>query len=196
MEKKDHPWWYVRNILVEQTGTKGLVSPLWHVRNIVVAWAASWVWVMFMQVIFRLLFFGEKASSVQDASPIMSLVLAWADVSPSLKAIMLANPLLAVFVMLICAPFFEEGLFRVLPLTLVRHKNWDVIRAVSLVVCGIVFGWAHGSQINVFFQGFGGVMLAWVYLRNRTTPLAGYLSAVAVHFMYNFTVVATFGLGG
>jgi len=95
------------------------------------------------------------------------------------------------FQALIWAPFFEELLYRVLPLSLAAA--WDkgdgrLIRFTMIAFCGVLFGLGHGSVVSILFQGVLGYMLARLFVKNYTSMVGAYLSCVFVHFAYNYTL--------
>ncbi len=157
-----------------------------HVRNIVAAYALSWLWVVMVLAIMRALL---PQAVVDIHVPFLSVLYSVLQSSPPLQEAIAASTGLSLFMALIFAPFIEEALFRMLPLTLVGGLKRDQIRAVLIAVCGIIFGWAHGSPLNVFIQGFVGLMLGWLYLKNNSSQWASYISCVIVHSAYNFTVI-------
>jgi len=161
-----------------------------HVRNIFAAYGISVLWVVIVVNILQALL----APAVAEPSiPVLSVMFAWLDSFPTLAAAVKASPGLSVFMAVVFAPFVEEALFRMLPLTLVQTSRPQVVRAVVIAVCAIIFGWAHGSPLNVFIQGFVGLMLGWLYLKNATSQWASYISCVMVHAMYNLTVIISGG---
>ena len=89
------------------------------------------------------------------------------------------------------APVVEEAVFRMLPLTFVLGRNRDKVRAVVIVICGIFFGAAHWRLMpfSVFIQGFTGIMLGRLYIKNANSQLTSYFSCVLCHALFNFTVM-------
>ncbi len=159
-----------------------------HARNIVAAYTLSWVWVVCVLALMRALL----PSAVVDIElPFLSVLHAWLSKFPGLQAELAASTGLSLFMALAFAPFIEEALFRMFPLSLVSGLKREQVRAVLIAVCAIIFGWAHGSPMNVFIQGFVGLMLGWLYLKNNTSQWASYISCVIVHAAYNFTVIMT-----
>ncbi len=158
-----------------------------HVRNIVAAYALSWLWVVMVLAIMRALL--PQQATVDVQVPFLSVFYSLLQFSPPLQEAIAASAGLSLFMALVFAPFIEEALFRMFPLTLVGGLSRDRVRAVLIAVCCIIFGWAHGSPLNVFIQGFVGLMLGWLYLKNNTSQWASYISCVIVHAAYNFTVI-------
>lgn len=92
------------------------------------------------------------------------------------------------------APLVEELIFRDWPLTrvqatVVRDPSREALNARYLLstvfVSSLIFGILHGSIFNIFLQGFGGLVISWVYLANRNS----YWSAVTVHALYNASLI-------
>lgn len=52
-----------------------------------------------------------------------------------------------------------------------------------MLVSSVVFGLAHGSVMNIMFQGIGGFVFAWLMIKG------GYWSAVTAHAVWNFMLV-------
>jgi len=163
-----------------------------HARNIGVAYGLSIVWVFIIVNVIRTLL--APAVVVEPTGiPVLSVMYAWLDHFPNFAAAVKASIGLSLFMTLIFAPFIEECIFRMLPLTFVLGLDRPKVRAVVIVICGILFGWAHGSPLNVFIQGFVGLMLGWLYVKNSSSQWASYISCVCVHMMYNLTVVLAGG---
>lgn len=100
-----------------------------------------------------------------------------------------------VLLFLVCAvaPTVEEMLFRDWPLTRVQAVSIldpakTLINSRHLVstvfFSSIIFGLLHGSVFNLFIQGIGGLVLCWLFLKNKNS----YWSVVLVHAAYNITV--------
>lgn len=91
------------------------------------------------------------------------------------------------FMSCIAAPLWEELAFRVFPFGVARWFSdkfgGKEITVYVLIATTILFGWGHGGgTISLLFQGVGGLLLAYAYLRNGYS----YWSAVGLHFMWNF----------
>ncbi|MFA6603391.1 MAG: CPBP family intramembrane glutamic endopeptidase [Patescibacteria group bacterium] len=161
-----------------------------HVRNILTAYGLSWVWVVIVSNILQALL---PKAVISSELPVLSVFGAWIDHFPDMATAIKASVGLSLFMTLVFAPVIEEAIFRMLPLTFVIGQHPERVRAVVIVICGIIFGWAHGSPLNVFIQGFVGLMLGWLYVKNNTSQKAAYISCVIVHALYNFTIVAMGG---
>lgn len=87
------------------------------------------------------------------------------------------------FLACVFAPLWEEAVFRFFPLSIAKgidsKYTWPIV-----VVSSIIFGLAHGSILNILIQGFGGFLLAGVYIKNGWS----YKSSVAYHFTWNLMV--------
>ena len=88
----------------------------------------------------------------------------------------------------ICAPLFEEFIFRHAPLQIVKKYKLFEIESIVVVFSCIVFGWYHyyGFQA-VLLQGVIGLVLCWVYIKNGYS----YWSSVCVHSAYNLILFLT-----
>jgi membrane protease YdiL (CAAX protease family) len=108
----------------------------------------------------------------------------------------LGKVFLLVFFVCVMAPLTEEVLFRVLPiqfaqimaavaLALDKKKCSRFVLWICLGISGILFGWMHGSPLNILYQGMGGLLFAWLYLKNNNS----YWSVVVAHFLWNFMLL-------
>lgn len=89
------------------------------------------------------------------------------------------------FMACIFAPLWEEALFRYFPLEIARHsKNFKWIAFPVIVGSALIFGWLHGSVLNIIFQGVSGILLGWVYLKNDS-----YWSSVLLHSLWNTMII-------
>ena len=94
----------------------------------------------------------------------------------------------------ITAPFLEEIVFRGVFCSVssdrsgkLYHWSWAVI----LLGTFIGFGLAHRNGLySIMVQGVIGLFLARLWFRNGPNQTASYLSCVAAHSCYNFSVVA------
>lgn len=158
-----------------------------HAKNIFTAYGVSWLWVLLVVNLLQALF----ANNALPANlPYLSVMYSWLTDVPWFKEVLAASPMLSLFLVLVFAPFIEEIIFR-LPLTFFVGKKVEYQRVYVLAACGVIFGWLHGSPINVFIQGFTGMMLGWLFLKNYSSQWAAYISCVLVHFLYNLTVTLT-----
>lgn len=83
----------------------------------------------------------------------------------------------------IFAPLWEEAVFRHFALTLVKGSSnfkKNIVPIVILTSC--IFGYLHGSIINMLIQGVAGLVLSAVYIRNGFS----YWSSVSLHALWNF----------
>lgn len=156
------------------------------VWNIFATYGCSWLWVTYLVMTLSASIGGHVQAGIQPLSVTFRLLSFF----PPIAAFLAASPGTAIFMGLVFAPVFEEMVFRMLPLTFVIGKSPEKIRAVQLAICGVLFGIAHGSPMNVFIQGFVGYMLGRLYVKNHNSQFAAYISCVFVHAAYNFTVLA------
>ena len=162
-----------------------------HIRNVLVAYAAIWLWAAFAIPLIILLY-GESAGAVlPPVSPVLSV--SFGLLQDRGIGLGIGQMLVVLAAALTFAPMFEEVLFRVLPMTLVKGRSPEVVLAVQLAVCGVAFGWAHGSIINVALQGFIGFVLARLYVANLSSMLNAWISCAAVHAAYNLHVMLLLG---
>jgi len=146
--------------------------------NLLAAYGLSWLWSMIALNLFRDWLIAADGVIIElPPGPHLSAV-------PSLMDLV------------VWAPITEEALFRLLPLTLIlinRRLLAENFRRVTwialIVVCGCLFGLAHGSLPHILVQGVGGLILGLLFLANCKTPLHAYLSCVACHSLFNLTVV-------
>jgi membrane protease YdiL (CAAX protease family) len=80
----------------------------------------------------------------------------------------------------IVAPLWEEFVFRVGIVSITKYLP-SVFLIPIIIMSSALFGWLHGSPMNVLFQGVIGRVIAGVYVKN------GYCwkSAVALHSIWN-----------
>lgn len=87
----------------------------------------------------------------------------------------------------VVAPIVEESLFRYAPMQCIRtHPRFEDIKLPVVIGLSIIFGWMHGTEINVFIQGEVSLCLYWVYLKNGFSLT----SSIIVHSLYNFFIHA------
>jgi membrane protease YdiL (CAAX protease family) len=165
-------------------------------RNITSAYGRSVIWAILMMSAIGALIAVFAAASIPLVQP-LSVTPYWfekgltliKDAHPGMYALLSRSVILMLFMKLIFAPVVEEAAFRYFPITMVKNMERSQIRATIIVVGGIVFGILHGHVLNILIQGVVGVILGYLYLRNYRSDLTSYLSCVAVHMMYNFTVL-------
>lgn len=89
----------------------------------------------------------------------------------------------------IMAPLWEESVFRYFAIRVgqlgdkLMGQSWLLFPMI--LVSSIVFGILHGSVLNILFQGFGGLVLCWLYLKNGNS----YWSVVITHALWNFIII-------
>ncbi len=114
---------------------------------------------------------------------------------PWLQAVLRENPMLVAFMTLVAAPLIEEAVFRMMPLTLFEKRSPQFLRMVVVCFGGVFFGALHGIRdhdfsFHILFQGFVGMMLGFLYLKNGPNQLASYFTCVAMHSAYNLTILS------
>lgn len=86
----------------------------------------------------------------------------------------------------ILAPLWEEVVFRVLPIQILKKTNTlDSLGPYVIVACSAIFGVIHGGDENVFIQGVLGLLFSYVYIKNDFS----YKSAVLCHMLWNVFVI-------
>jgi membrane protease YdiL (CAAX protease family) len=169
-----------------------------HLTNIFGTYGITWFYVVIAITLLKALFSALAVSTAVSASmaapPILSVLPGLlSEYVPGFASTLQASLGLQLFLAVLMAPIFEEIIFRLLPLTLVKRSHPEVILAVQLGVCGVIFGWVHGSPINILIQGVGGFMLGRLYMKNNSSMLAAWGSTALVHAMYNLTVILAWG---
>lgn len=157
--------------------------------NAFAAYGLALLWVMGMVLWLSVL---VRPTQIMGGIEPLSVSIRWFMASPELRRILMASPILSIFMGLVFAPLVEEAIFRMLPLTFMEGWSGNKIRVVVICVCGILFGILHGSPINIFIQGFVGMTLGFLYLKNGPNQIFSYLSCVCVHAAYNFTMLAIY----
>ncbi len=137
-------------------------TPLEKVLNILKAYIFCMVWVLLISCLYTSLFPDQGGYSD------------W----------LRPNRLILFITSVILAPLFEELMFRVLPIELLRSFSKNYKSSLFPVILGTnaIFGVLHGNYFNILIQGVVGVALSWVYIKNKS-----YWSAVSLHALYNLT---------
>ncbi len=98
------------------------------------------------------------------------------------------NTYILLFVILfltVLGPFFEEGLFRWLPITIIRRFTKNKVAVwIVIVSSSVLFGLAHGEPLAMFVAGCSGLMLSHVFLRG------GIISSWVAHSFINIVATA------
>jgi len=90
---------------------------------------------------------------------------------------------------LIFAPLLEEVMYRLVPFKILQ--NTQIFKENTwwfVILSAIIFGYGHGSILNIYIQGVAGFFFTWAYIKNGMS----YWSAVATHFLYNFIYLVIF----
>lgn len=83
-------------------------------------------------------------------------------------------------------PLIEELVFRFLPLRIFKELSiYENIKWYIVIMSACIFGWMHGTSVNILVQGILGFAAGWVYIKNNNS----YWSAVILHALYNFMVM-------
>lgn len=151
-------------------------------RNVLTVLAVSAAWVILM-ALFVMEAFGLSLGQLESAikaNVTLNLSAQWVDKE---------SLLLIFFLACVLAPLWEESIFRYMAIRV--SQSWDAIswgKSALLPMCfasSIIFGILHGSVLNILFQGFTGLSLCWLYLKNNNS----YWSVVIAHALWNFLVV-------
>jgi membrane protease YdiL (CAAX protease family) len=86
------------------------------------------------------------------------------------------------FLACIFAPLWEEAVFRYFPIRW-AYSMGNMLTPM-LVMSSMIFGLMHGSILNILFQGVGGLIISWVYLKNGS-----YWWAVLSHALWNIMII-------
>ena len=100
-------------------------------------------------------------------------------------------------VFLFLAALFEELIFRLLPLLVgiailhgydIEEKSSYYPRLILMFSAAIIFGYAHGSWVNIFLQGFAGLVFSLVWLKCgglQKRWVKATLCSTLAHALYN-----------
>jgi len=88
------------------------------------------------------------------------------------------NPVMQVIVVVICAPIFEELIFR--KLLLDRISKYGEVTA--MLISGMMFGLFHGNLVQTTYATVLGCFLAFIYLRTGRV-----IYTILLHFVVNGT---------
>lgn len=89
--------------------------------------------------------------------------------------------------MCVLAPLAEEAIFRYFPLQIAKKLGDDYLLPI-MIVSSVIFGYMHGSVLNVVCQGVIGFILSIVYVRNNYS----YWSSVLLHSFLNLSLFWAF----
>lgn len=157
------------------------VSKLQKMRNVVNFLILNMLWTVLM-ISFLVAFFGFQTVEIKN--------LLGSNFTLKAASKLFSNDIRAtLFLACVLAPLWEEAVFRYVAITLgqaldyLLQKAWLLLPAVCL--SSIIFGRAHGSSLNILFQGVGGFGLCWLYLKNKNS----YWSVVSAHALWNLIVI-------
>jgi membrane protease YdiL (CAAX protease family) len=143
--------------------------------TVIVLFLINVIWVNIMLYFFNFLMTPSEVIKVFNSNLINQIT----EVELPLKA--------TFFITCILAPFWEELVFRVFPLSLATQLNEDVQRRTLIPIVfftAIIFGLLHGSVLNILIQGFGGLSLSYLYLKYKS-----YLWCVISHALWNISIL-------
>lgn len=176
-------WWMLKawiKDLFDFSQTVPMPRKIFHIflaLGVDVFWT---VWVsIFMALAFNLSFFDIK----QIISSNIAIGL-FEKINLSIDA------RLKFFLACIMAPLWEESIFRYFSIRFAQFCDALIKRAWMLLpmvlLSSIVFGILHGTVFNILFQGVGGLIFCWLYLKNNNS----FWSVVAAHGLWNLGVLA------
>ena len=106
--------------------------------------------------------------------------------------------------MLFFSAFFEEIIFRVIPLTIAHYikeyTNYKTIWIPIAILSSLIFGYLHGSFGNILFQGVSGFFLSFIWVKvsedKEINKLKIYwimptIVTGLIHFGFNLTLVSS-----
>ncbi|MCR4585007.1 MAG: ABC transporter permease subunit [Lachnospiraceae bacterium] len=131
----------------------------------VLAWAGSYLIVQFAGVILQYLFPEALASQQNDLTAIWDGAPMW--------MLVLSSALMPA----IC----EEWAFRGFLLGSLKHRYK---KAVSVVLCGLIFGLFHLNPLQIVFVGFYGIVMAYVAYESGSI-----FNTMLMHFLNNLAAV-------
>jgi membrane protease YdiL (CAAX protease family) len=89
------------------------------------------------------------------------------------------------FLTCIIAPFWEEFVFRVAPITIARNIGKEYI-IPTILISSFIFGFLHPQSAHpILFQGVMGFVFSLLYIKNNYN----YWSVFVLHFMWNFYIL-------
>lgn len=84
----------------------------------------------------------------------------------------------------------EEFAFRLLPNWILSKLNVTEFSVPVNIIASMVFGFVHGGPKFILIQGFGGMVLAIIYLRAlKKGHKKAYLECTAYHFLFNASLI-------
>lgn len=136
--------------------------------------------------------------TVSHSGMVLLAMVVWAHIATGLSQLRHVDSLVYnghyvipyIFYSCICAPLFEELVFRHIPLQtakLIYDPNSAKglkLTMLTVLMSSFIFGWGHGrGWDSVILQGMLGLGFCYVYLKNGYS----YWSAVLLHALYNLT---------
>jgi len=156
-------------------------KPRWGRKlvNILLVLIAELSWVAFASTILDLT---VGRSVLQDWSYFSALGID--------KVALLSKSLGAsLFYACVLAALWEEAAFRGWVIETCKRLFQGDRRALLywVLLASILFGILHGGVVNIIFQGVGGLMLSYIYLKNGSCIW----SAIIMHSLYNLVLILT-----
>lgn len=87
------------------------------------------------------------------------------------------NSILFLFIAVICAPLFEEMLFRKILIDRIRKYG----NVTAILISGIMFGLFHGNFTQFFYASMLGMLFAFIYIRTGKIQYT-----IGLHMAVNF----------
>lgn len=168
------------------------------------SFALTHLWVVTVIMIANVLYFAGAFNNPVGSIEAISVVPGpLADALPQLTASSGLSGFFVIFLgSCVFAPFVEEAMRAAIlqafcekrtvnpktgKVVAVEMKNFFLILAMSV----FFFGMIHGGYLNIFIQGVLGLLMARLWFRVGVSQKWQYLSMVAVHAAYNFSVLGT-----
>lgn len=147
--------------------TKPVKSPLKKWGNVLTVLGIVFLWTSIVQIIFNV-FFPQSPYPQSDDIP-HNL---WDTIRLGIWA-------------MVFAPVIEEFVYRWIGCNYMIHNKWDNMnRWFGILFLGVMFAfWHHQSYYALLVQGVGGVLLGWLYMKNRSLKMNMLTHAVINFFL-------------
>jgi len=158
------------------------------IKNVFTAFVVTLIWTILMTLFLRV-------GLGIGLNEIRIMILAQMSIYTKIPAAIGSNPLAMFFFACVLAPLWEEAVFRYAPFKIARSlesvSSCELFGYLpkttclfpAMVMSSIIFGLMHGGVVNIMFQGFTGMFLAWVMVKS------GYPYAVLAHSLWNFMLM-------
>lgn len=163
------------------------------VKNISAVFVLNLLWTMFATLLLVYLT-PLKANYIQASIQTLISVQPVIDYC-KLSVITVTSGKMLFFLACVLAPLWEEAAFRFVPLEIAKLAEFGITHSKSgylptskcifpaMILTSIVFGVMHGGVIHIIFQGVGGMLFAWLYIKS------GYRASVIAHSLWNFMLM-------